>query len=618
MSNIKLDLSKVKHLKSDEESTTLAHQDGHTITLLHKSLGPDSRKQLEALAKVSKKMAKGGPVRTEAEEEPSFVDTLTKDLPQRSEPDIDSSEIDPMAGLKEQYNIEQSMLDSGPTTPIGSSGYDASGLEGMFGPKGEAPEQFNPEAWKKAENTLARRTEQESRQQLQTSANIQAENEVRARAGLPLLPVPAGIPQAQPVPQEVQPLIAEPQAVPQQPSVAPTGDGFALQEKAIRDTAKAQMDLAAEQAAIQNKAIQDAEIAKQEYKIAYDKINEELEHNMADVRAGYIDPDKYWTGYRDPVSGKTVGGHSRLMAGIGMLIAGFNPTSQPNAAIEFIKHQMNQNLEAQKANLQSAHNLVAANMRQFGNLKDATEMAKLQQMGIVQMYLQQAAAKAQSPMAKAAADNAIGMLQREKAASMNKFAMQGAIQRMSKDPAQMDALISALEQTDPQRAKEYRERSVPGLGFASSAEGAKGLREMQTTVKTVRNGLNRLKEITKTTGKSMSPTLRKEANSIRTELIGKLRLPMTGPGAMSDGERELLMALIPGVADLTSLDSRSLKAIETLDKRITDNYRNMAVANGLSVPQAPQESDSTAKARAWLKANPKHPKAAGVRKALGE
>jgi hypothetical protein len=50
MSNIKLDLSRVKHVKSDGNSTTLQHKDGHLITLVHKRLSPDNQKQLAHLA----------------------------------------------------------------------------------------------------------------------------------------------------------------------------------------------------------------------------------------------------------------------------------------------------------------------------------------------------------------------------------------------------------------------------------------------------------------------------------------------------------------------------------------------------------------------------------------
>lgn len=58
--SIKLDLSKFKHMSSDKHSTTLQHPNGHTITLAHKSLNEENRKQLEA-------MAKGGQIKSQNE-----------------------------------------------------------------------------------------------------------------------------------------------------------------------------------------------------------------------------------------------------------------------------------------------------------------------------------------------------------------------------------------------------------------------------------------------------------------------------------------------------------------------------------------------------------------------
>ncbi len=75
MSNIKLDLKRFKHIKSDKHSTTLQHPDGHTITMAHSALGPEAKQQLMALSHIAKdaqtdansdelkhKMAKGGKI----------------------------------------------------------------------------------------------------------------------------------------------------------------------------------------------------------------------------------------------------------------------------------------------------------------------------------------------------------------------------------------------------------------------------------------------------------------------------------------------------------------------------------------------------------------------------
>lgn len=50
MSKIALDLKDFKHVKSDKDTTTLQHKQGHQLTISHKSLKPEFKSQLQALA----------------------------------------------------------------------------------------------------------------------------------------------------------------------------------------------------------------------------------------------------------------------------------------------------------------------------------------------------------------------------------------------------------------------------------------------------------------------------------------------------------------------------------------------------------------------------------------
>ncbi len=59
MKEFKLDLSKFKKTKSDKNSSTLQHKDGHSLTIAHNALNSKMREQLESLP-----MADGGEVRT--------------------------------------------------------------------------------------------------------------------------------------------------------------------------------------------------------------------------------------------------------------------------------------------------------------------------------------------------------------------------------------------------------------------------------------------------------------------------------------------------------------------------------------------------------------------------
>jgi len=51
--SIKLDLSKFKHVKSDKNTTTLRHKDGHELTIAHNAMSPEMKTQLSALSGLS-------------------------------------------------------------------------------------------------------------------------------------------------------------------------------------------------------------------------------------------------------------------------------------------------------------------------------------------------------------------------------------------------------------------------------------------------------------------------------------------------------------------------------------------------------------------------------------
>jgi hypothetical protein len=220
-------------------------------------------------------------------------------------------------------------------------------------------------------------------------------------------------------------------------------------------------------------------------------------------------------------------------------------------------------------------------------------------------------------LAKAAAEKAIAEFKMKAAPEMNKLALSQAISKMSNTPGNTKALeqmINQMEAIDPARAKSMAEQLVPGVGMATTAEGGKVVREAKVTRDTVKQGVNRLKEIAQSTGKSLSLNDRAEAESIKSALIGRLREPITGPGAMSEGERAILQSMIPSVADSFTFDSVNLKKLDTLQKQVDNSYFNSLKANGLAAPQQRSQADQ---ALQWAKQNP-GPKADAILKRLGQ
>lgn len=679
------DFKKFKHKASDDKMTTLEHEAGHTVTIYHKALSPSMRKQLEALIpketgkqdtelhaeggmagtkrsgalgtmhkvdqdiedsknrKASHIPNDGKDVRTPEQKARAAEYERTGRLPEYAEGGSVSPEQEEFVAQAPQAVAETTQLDpatarkreiynnlSNYSTIDPKSGVTPTRLPSMFGPNGEEPQEFNPRAWALAEQKYS---SEEAENAAKTAASQQeaiALNQARTAAGLSPIAVPS-VPNNGPTPSLG--LAAEqltPQAGMQDMEVPADGSpnpssmlqsGYDKQQQAIQMQANAQTALAQDQLTAL-KASYDAQTAVQnQYKQDFDALDAERKNLIMDIQEGHIDPNKFWTGDKNGN-----GGHSRMAAAIGIILAGFNPTNSPNAAISYLNKQMEANLDAQKANMQSKQNLLSLNMRQFGNLQDAMNMTRVMQADMVKNQLEQAAAKATSPLAKAAAMQAAGELDKQYAPLFQSLATKTTLSKLTaqanQDPNKLPQMIDAIAAVDPERAKEMRGRMVPGVGLANSMEGAKTVNELKATTDAVKEGLVRLKEITKGGGKSLSPSARAEADTIRTSLIGRLRVPMTGPGAMSEGERQLLMDMIPSATDFFSLDSRTLTKLNTIDKLVNTSLEKAAQANGMQYKAKPLSQGMTpevrSKAEAWAKASPNDPRAAQILQKLGK
>lgn len=614
---IALDLKQFKHKSSDDKSSTLEHRDGHVLTIAHKPLSKEFRDQLEAMSKskeVTKdtkkeqkqpqKLAKGGSVLQDDEQlqqdelspmgnplvsndvkamlsprAPIATDFPTEEDLRASKEQEFQDEIEKIkshglgAGLGQDSNqIEKAALDNlqsrkdAKEAALLQAAADEKAKEAQ---RGQLDEQRMKLGLKPAEETISAQTPTE-----QAAPQIEAQ-----------------LPQASDIGKSPASTTAVPQATltPGQDPASIMQKGFKSEMEGIDAEAAAKGALGEKQADVLSKQLDAQNQAMQSYEKERAMLETERQNHIQDIKDGHINPEKYWTG--DPKTGE--GSHSRIATAIGMIIAGFNPAGTPNAAVDFLNKQMDRNLDAQAKNLQSKHNLLAENMRQFGNLKDAVSMTRIMQADIVQNQLLTEAAKASNPLAKAAALKAAGELQMKYAPEFQKFigmrAVQGLKQAAMSDPSKMGAYFAGLDAADPtgKLRKEAEERAIPGVGFATSSEGAKGMREMGTTVNTVKQSIARLKEIAKKGGKSMNPTLIAEADTIRSMLIGQLRVPITGPGAMSEGERELLMRAVPDVTSMLSLDASNIKRLDSIEQKITDQYRNQAQINGIDPNNIP-------------------------------
>lgn len=187
--------------------------------------------------------------------------------------------------------------------------------------------------------------------------------------------------------------------------------------------AKASTDLGMAQAAIEK---------QNQEKMASEQANYETNHNNLEMKRqefekryeqGHVDPNRY---LGDMSTGQ------KISTAIGLILGGMGSgiTHQENPALQFLNSQIENDINAQKSELDKKQNLLSMNMRQFGNLDQATNMTRVMMATMADSKLKEAAAKAQDPLAKARLLQAQGQLHEKYAPIMQQMALkQTALQQ---------------------------------------------------------------------------------------------------------------------------------------------------------------------------------------------
>lgn len=555
MSRVKLDLKMFQHVKSDKDSTTLRHKDGHELKIAHGPLSKDARNQLEELANgamqsIDKKMAEGGGVA-----DTSGYDAYKQDKPtptpkpKDNKKWIDSSE-DSYKSYSEDKNKKawaeggkvQRMAEGGPPTDVQAPGgviptdmqsiyngtadtikemdkrdlqnkYDTAVIENerriapfggaafppihntsLFGPKGQPPQNIDPDAAAIAKERFDQQKLDEAKQLKESQdkdlLSSQRAAEASKMLGIEQPPVPGVTPvdqangstvPTQPAGKDPGPPPAQAQGLAAAPEDYTAGMARHAQQyeqlgkQGLEEQAAVAKQQGLEEQAAHQQHLTDMNQAVSHYDNIFKAIQQERMHTIEDINNGHIDPDKYWTGHKDPATGEMVGGHSKIAAGIGMILAGFNPTSNPNAAINFLKYQIDKNVESQKANLDSQHNLLRANLQHFGNLQNALAMTRLQMTDMAVARLGVAAAKAKTAGADAAAKLGKSLLEKDMIPLAGTLAARQAISTLGQaggSPGTEAAGLQRLMMYAPDVYKEMQPKFVPNLGFADNPVSA--------------------------------------------------------------------------------------------------------------------------------------------------
>lgn len=375
------------------------------------------------------------------------------------------------------------------------------------------------------------------------AAMAQVNPSAQAPAGFEQAAQPSITPsQAAPAPgMENAPLPTKTGQYEELPGMQVDTSGLQQQEAGFRAEAKAQGALGrAEQAAAIDYQQQMLDLQR-DSEDEFSRLDFERKSLMEDIASNRIDPDRVWSSKSDLNKVGTAVG--LILGGIGAGAAGTS-----NVALDFLNKQIDRDIEGQKFDMSKKENLLKATMAQFGNLKDATTMAKLMYTDMYAAKLQEAAAKSKDPIAKARAEQAIGALKAQTAPLQAEIAHRQAVLKGVKTGKIAPA--SAVNSLVPKEQRDTAFKEIAAI--ENSQKAAKGMEDLA----------NRAKQLQSLKSRVGSPLQSKaELEALNVEVMGALK-PIFG--TLSESDKKQVESATINFTDSPATIERKMKVLQNL------------------------------------------------------
>lgn len=605
---MKLDLSKFKKIRSDKHSTLMRHEDGHFIRVAHRALHPDMAKELHSIPEHPKASKSKSPDIAKPKAVPPSVEEAALPIDKKAlkmfgggrvveKPKQKAAQagqwpvakMDPEKGAaaagsmkksfggyahggavrhyfagtpsapvppqdEETVSIDPTKVQMPPESAINPApGAQAISQANPVKPLDQGTEKYIAEAEKagiEPEQALQLRDQMSKSkpsaldkmlQSGQIDQTAYAQMKAAAGSAMPFKQDAAMAPA--PMAPSREPLAQLEQSV-NQANVGTEAlkQGARNVEKGILGQASAQSELGKRSADIREKALENEVAITSDFMRRKAELQEKIDSVTKAYNEGEIKPDNYW-------ANKTTG--DKIRSFIGLALGGFASgwTKGPNLAAEAIDRAIQNDIEAQKANLGKKHSLLQTYLQQMGNLQDAEHMTKLTFQNQALQKLQIEADKLQDPTAKATAQQAIGTLQIQLSNQMAQLPQKQAIvQAVKEGRAKPEALISML----PEHAQKAAREEVSSL---------------QSISQTMQNVAAAFKEVATVGGISGSIPFTQDRAKItanRALILNIIRAGMKGQGAISDQEMETsIMPNLPDATDTQTMLNQKLQKLMT-------------------------------------------------------
>jgi hypothetical protein len=312
----------------------------------------------------------------------------------------------------------------------------------------------------------------------------------------------AEVPLENTVAAPIAPQAAVPGSAAQATSAMPTGmnSAYAMQAQGIQNAANAQAQAATEQAAAHEAHQQKLLEQQTRYDNAFNKLTADNDALEKDILDDKIEPRKMF--------GEMSTGN-KLLAGLAIALGGIGQglmKTDKNAAVEMLNKMLQDDIEAQKANLDKKKGLLSNNLQKVRDLQTAEQLTRSQLLAITQAEVSKAVAKAGSDEAKARGQVLLGQLKQQQEVLKAEIAKKAAVAQVGQPGVKVNP-----EALPP----EMRERMVMApTGQQYLALGKKEAEELREEISTINPIFEQLDQL-----EALGPAILSKDKREKAELI---------------------------------------------------------------------------------------------------
>jgi hypothetical protein len=129
--------------------------------------------------------------------------------------------------------------------------------------------------------------------------------------------------------------------------------------------------------------------------------------------------------------------------------------------------------------------------------------------------------------------------------------------------------------------KEIQEKYVPGYGIASNVNNAQEFQKVRSTLEPAITGAQTIQKMLGDFNRITDLKKRAQIQSEMKALAGQLRVPFTGPGALTEKEYDRLMDTLGDPTSITSVGSIQRAKLQQVLNKLNRDLDNSAAQFGL-------------------------------------